>query len=92
MLRELFAGLGKLGRGVSGRVATRGAQLNEERDQARAESERWQRNWQATYVYTGRLEHKLAVNGIDFADVPPPVFEETITPAQLRAIKEGTSP
>lgn len=98
VVREVIGVIVKIGRGVSGKISTRRADVIEERDQARdetaaaeANADRWHRNWQRQYTYSGMLEHLLAQSGIQ-QPAAQPVFEDTITVAQLRQIRGEKTP
>jgi hypothetical protein len=96
ILREIFAGLGKLTRGVSLKESTRKIDLVSQRDDAlrrashlQDERDREERNRRRIEAYTARLERLLILAGLDGQLPAQPVLEDTITPARLRQIKEA---
>lgn len=97
ILREIFAGIGKLARGVSLKESGRKDDLVAERDRAIARADHLERerdaenrNRRRTETYAAALLRIIVVNGYTGVLPAEPVIEDTITPAQLRQIKGGS--
>lgn len=104
IVRELIGGFVKMGRGVAGRISNRQQQVAVERDaavaaQAKAEAERddaerrvdvERRNRRNVDNYAWQLEHLLAANNVTNT-VAQPVIEDTMTAAQVRQIRGGST-
>lgn len=94
--REIFAGVGRLMRGVSLREGDRKLDLAGERDravtariEADGRAERSQRNTWRALAHAAALERLLIINGLEPQIPPSPVLEDTLGPSQLSEIKGG---
>jgi hypothetical protein len=86
-LREIIAGAGKIGRGVSLRSRDRQRDLVRELSTALANYERERANRWAVEDYAARLRRKAIERG-DERDLPaPPVLVDTISPAEMRELR-----
>lgn len=102
MLREIILGIGKLTRGVSLKESTRKDDLVMARDRALARAamaetreeaykddrDREERNRRRAEVRAARMERALILNGLEHEIPAEGIIEDTITPAQLRAIQQ----
>lgn len=101
-LRELFAGIGKLARGVSAKESTRKDDLVQARDNAIARADqaeeredahkenltREERNRRRAERRAAHMEFELIRAGLADKIPQPEILEDTITPAQLRIIQQ----
>ncbi len=104
ILHEVFGGIGKLGRGVAGRLSKRTSDIVTARAEAEKRADRAEsgeakaqhlydverQNRRRVDNYAWQLEHLLAQNGITNT-VAQPVIEDTMTPAQMQEIRKGVT-
>lgn len=104
ILREIFSGIAKLTRGVAlkesgrkedivadrDRALTRADQAEAREEEQRQRAEREYNNRRRTEQQAAQMQYALNSNGLGHLIPNRPVIEETLTPVELKQIREET--